>query len=523
MRPVCLALLGAVALLCSPHVAAVDYARPVNGDCLQTGGAGTPADAQLYPEQYMLVGDEQTQDGLSTQIESARGFSVQYFSTYKVVTNHKVNETYVLFQCGASAPDLTAFPEGAKFFQVPLTSISAPETVPYAFVEFLGLGDRVHDVSPYVTSACGQALLTCPGRTSPDFSTLSNATLLDAAVGGSVDGVLASEQYPYAKAFTVSAAEDPGALNRAEWVKFVALFFNLEKNASDIFDAIQARYEATKAAAAGAATKPVVAWAQHFQYDKDENYQLSFAPYKAELTEDAGAAMLDRDALKAVAGVQGDSFDPTSLTLVYGWGAKGAFATKAEAKAAFLEALKQADVIIDETYSLAPVDYDGAAFLKEYGLTAEEAAAVPAIAGQKVFREDGLLSYSDAAGYSLDWFEGAIARPDAVLTDIVRAASPASAQEQAFTWIRNIFTDKPVVKGADACPVSQPCTAEPATICPFVQLCTDGQAPAILESSANGQCQYAPCGATNAAAAAAPALLLTVLVVAMVELLLNFC
>lgn len=40
-----------------------------------------------------------------------------------------------------------------------------------------------------------------------------------------------------------------GALNRAEWVKFVALFFNLEKNASDIFDAIQARYEAIKVGA----------------------------------------------------------------------------------------------------------------------------------------------------------------------------------------------------------------------------------------------------------------------------------
>lgn len=141
----------------------------------------------------------------------------------------------------------------------------------------------------------------------------SNATLLDAAVGGSVDGVLVSEEYPYAKAFTVSAAEDPGgapaggveppaagylakqsnrwgcqssfqppagvsrdhgtqcwatiglfqqrhvfrppsrcpagALNRAEWIKFVALFFNLEKNASDIYDAIQARYEATKVGA----------------------------------------------------------------------------------------------------------------------------------------------------------------------------------------------------------------------------------------------------------------------------------
>lgn len=68
------------------------------------------------------------------------------------------------------------------------------------------------------------------------------------------------------------------------------------------------------------------------------------------------------------------------------------------------------------------------------------------------------------------------------------------------------------------------CHADAAPTCALPRrLCTDGQAPAILESSANGQCQYAPCGATNAAAAAAPALLLTVLVVAMVELLLNFC
>lgn len=76
MRPACVALLGALALMCSAHVAAVDYTRPVNGDCLQTGGAGTPAGAQLYPEQYMLVGDEQIQDGLSTQASAARQIRV---------------------------------------------------------------------------------------------------------------------------------------------------------------------------------------------------------------------------------------------------------------------------------------------------------------------------------------------------------------------------------------------------------------------------------------------------------------
>ena len=41
--------------------------------------------------------------------------------------------------------------------------------------DFLGLTDRVHDVSPYVSAPCGQALLECPGgssRISPDFMQL---------------------------------------------------------------------------------------------------------------------------------------------------------------------------------------------------------------------------------------------------------------------------------------------------------------------------------------------------------------
>jgi len=41
--------------------------------------------------------------------------------------------------------------------------------------------------------------------------------------------------------------------------------------------------------------------------------------------------------------------------------------------------------------------------------------------------------------------------------------------DQGFTWIRNIFTEQPVVRGADQCTAASPCTAEPATICPFVQ------------------------------------------------------
>jgi hypothetical protein len=77
------------------------------------------------------------------------------------------------------------------------------------------------------------------------------------------------------------------------------------------------------------------------------------------------------------------------------------------------------------------------------------------------------------------------------------------------------------------------------------RLCGEGQAPAILDSSAaaGGACTYAECGkplaledggeidaltgATpapgNAAAMAAPAVVLTVIVVAFVEVMMHFC
>lgn len=546
------ALTALLALLWACAVRAVPlYQRPINGDCIEMDGSSDGV--QLYPDQYRLVGDEQVTDDFTTQITSALGFTVTYHPTYKVVNNTIADEVYVLFQCGADAPPEADFPEGTKFFRVPLTSISAPETVPYSFVELLGLTDRVHDVSEYVVSPCGQALLACPtgNRASPDFMDLSNSTLLEEAIGGSVDGMLSSSANPFAKSFALSAALDPGALNRAEWIKFVGLFFNREKEASDVFEGVKGEYEATKAAATSAAAdKPVVAWAQHFEYPgMGESYQLSFDPYQAQLTEDAGGAMLDRDALAATQGVQSS---PDSPTISFSWGAEGAFATKEEAKAAFLQALGQADVIIDETYAADPTAYTPDALLKVWGLTTQEAATVPAIAAKKVFREDGLLSYDEAGGaYGMDWFEGAIARPGQVLKDLVRAVQPQLAdKDQGFTWIRNLATETPAVVGSEDCSAKSACSAQPATICPFVKLCSAGQAPAILESNANDACAYAECGqasalepadtdatagtdsqpaaaeaapATNAAAMAAPAVVLTIVVVAFVEVLMHFC
>jgi hypothetical protein len=41
-------------------------------------------------------------------------------------------------------------------------------------------------------------------------------------------------------------------------------------------------------------------------------------------------------------------------------------------------------------------------------------------------------------------------------------------QGQTFTWIRNLFSEEPKILGAQACNAKTSCSAEPATICPFV-------------------------------------------------------
>lgn len=45
----------------------------------------------------------------------------------------------------------------------------------------------------------------------PLVSPRSNSTLLEEAIGGSVDGMLSSSANPFAKSFALSAALDPGA------------------------------------------------------------------------------------------------------------------------------------------------------------------------------------------------------------------------------------------------------------------------------------------------------------------------
>ena len=45
----------------------------------------------------------------------------------------------------------------------------------------------------------------------------------------------------------------------------------------------------------------------------------------------------------------------------------------------------------------------------------------------------------------------------------------SNLQGQGFTWVRNLFTEQPMVTDGKSCNAAQPCAAQPRTICPFVK------------------------------------------------------
>lgn len=69
----------------------------------------------------------------------------------QAVSNTLVNDTYLLYQCGTTPP---AVQNGGNLFEIPLTSVSVPDTVPYAFLVSSG--------SCHVMAMCNLTLL-CHG------------------------------------------------------------------------------------------------------------------------------------------------------------------------------------------------------------------------------------------------------------------------------------------------------------------------------------------------------------------------
>lgn len=63
--------------------------------------------------------------------DKANIFSIEYYKNYKVIQNHKNQQSYVLVQCGTPTP--SNITNSTEVYQVPITKAGVMETsiVPY--------------------------------------------------------------------------------------------------------------------------------------------------------------------------------------------------------------------------------------------------------------------------------------------------------------------------------------------------------------------------------------------------------
>ncbi len=235
----------------------------------------------------------------------ASGFDVEYHNNYKVVSvtnpwqGAQESFRYVLLQCGTPAPQDV---EGVVI-EVPVNNIIAMSTTYLPTLDDLGLVDKLIGLDSYMwttnpavrarigsgeiaeigggaavnvelTLDLDPALVMTYGTGFSDFDT--HPVLLEAGIPVALNGDFV-EQNP---------------LGRAEWMKFIAMFFNREADAAAQFDAVASEYLAVAALTAGLEARPSVLLGSVYN---GTWYVAGAESYMAKMLADAGADYLWSD------------------------------------------------------------------------------------------------------------------------------------------------------------------------------------------------------------------------------------
>lgn len=420
------------------------------------GFASCPANAAPFTKPSD-IGDAEV-------VRYANLFDIKYHETYKVIQYNPTLAKYqnswqdpsmrgqkirdiVLYQCGTTPPtsSFNDVSEDALFFSVPVERVALAYGGSLHFWELLSITESIQTIDmSYITSPCTQLLEVCtPGI----HEKIASYGLLSEAWNNATREAEVIFSTGFGEGNTNSSRDvvwdvslDSGLMARAEWIRFAATFFNLEKEAGRIFATIESDYMALKAEgsriATGKAKRPQVAWVSWSGAGCPDgtpecagmaagtwvstaagwcpcgsSYQFRNSHYLRDVVQDTGGRLLTMPAQKATGC---DFLTNTDGSQTYRCDA-------AVAKDHVLELLGNADVIMDSTTS--PLGYLQAYtlddFISSYQIPAD--MQLKAMTGARVFREDGAVNDAREGMMGSAQFEQMFAQPQEYVSDMMKA------------------------------------------------------------------------------------------------------
>lgn len=240
-------------------------------------------------------------------VEYAEGFDVEYFNHYKVVSmlpwvGAEAPLQYVLVQCGTPAPEGY---DGIPVIEVPVTRFVAMSTSMLPHLDEQGVLGRLVGVDTTLYTSNETVLAQVAAGDTAEIGGGGTGGEINFEVLLSIEPDLVMAQEFFAGGTTLTQLNDagvPAALNadyadtsplgQAEWGKYIALFFNTEAQATDIFAGVAERYAALAALTAEVEVRPTVITASPFS---GTWYMPGGDSTIAQLITDAGADFLWAD------------------------------------------------------------------------------------------------------------------------------------------------------------------------------------------------------------------------------------
>lgn len=366
-------------------------------------------------------------------VRYAQGFSVSYHGHYKVVRvsadaeamrlseneaeawQAATVDVLVLVQRGTTPPPRTGALAEATFLEVPIRSAAVNRDADARRIQALGFADRLVGIGgagiydpelrarveagtlPSIGSALHRTMdLELLLTTAPDAIFLRIASLTHTVEFQRLRD-LGLVSVPM-----VAWAETTG-LARAEWLLYVALFFNAEAEAARQFAEVEARVEELRDVAAGKAERPTAVWAFS---PRAGGWRAHSRGIEAGLLEDAGLRnVMAHDAAPLSEGRVGHS--------------EGVQISNEQ----FLRQAGEAEIWI--TWSPTDETWPSGRYLADI----------------RAYREDRVYHHRKRripeTGAD-DWYELAQLRPDVVLADLVAVAHPELLPDHELVFLERL-------------------------------------------------------------------------------------